>query len=99
MLSPFEKWGVRGDLSNKISPNRSFLKRGGLNNYKHVGWVEAIAETHHNGFLKRWVSRCSTHPTLGYQFKPTNSYVGLAIALSWGKPRGVWIFIKTEAIN
>ncbi len=28
-----------------------------------VGWVEAIAETHHNLIPMRWVSRCSTHPT------------------------------------
>ena len=34
--------------------------------WQHVGWVEAIAETHHNWLLMRWVSRCSTHP-LGYQ--------------------------------
>jgi len=27
MLSPFEK-GIEGDLSNKISPNPSFSKRG-----------------------------------------------------------------------
>ena len=33
-------------------------------------WVEAIAETHHNWFFMRWVSRCSTHPTLGYQLQP-----------------------------
>ena len=32
MLSPFEKGGLRGDLSNKISPNPSF-QRGGLNTY------------------------------------------------------------------
>ena len=40
---------------------RSIYRANKSTQKKERGWVEAIAETHHNGFLMRWVSRCSTH--------------------------------------
>ena len=46
MLSPFEKGGehsegAEGDLSNKISPNPSFSKRG-MNNYKRKNPLKPV---------------------------------------------------------
>lgn len=44
--------------------------RGVKSHLNGVWWVEMIVETYHNQLYKRWVSRCSTHPTRYVKTQP-----------------------------